>query len=418
MLGLQVGLSQTGGVLIRDVEVHVGDGTKHPKASIGFRNGRIDFISSDAKDVSKVLDTYQEILDGKGKHLYPGFIALNSRLGLAEIGSVRATRDFAEVGSFNPNVRSLIAYNTDSKIIPVTRSNGILMTQVAPISGYLSGSSSVFKLQGKNWEDAVYLKDDGLFLEWPLRYTQTGWWAQKGDLKINKKYREEVGEIVDFFETSYAYTRLKNQKEKDLRYESLRNIFSKKQKLYIRANSSEQIRDAIDFMNHFKLTKNAVIVGGYETFRVLDLIKEYKIPIILGSIQALPKYEDDDYDQNYKNAKILHEEGIAFALELSSRSDPSNLRNLPFQAGQAVAFGLPYEEGVKSITLSAAKMLGIDKTTGSITLSKDATMFLSEGDALDIQGNQVFRAWIQGENVDLNTMQKRLYRKFTRTISE
>ena len=345
---IQYGSAQTDGVLIKNVDIHIGDGTKLSKSAIGFRKGIIDFVSDNPEEIETNSKYYQEIIDRESMHVYPGFIALNNRMGLVEIGAVRATHDFSEVGNFNPNIRSLVSYNTDSKTIPVTRSNGVLMAQVAPVSGYIAGTSSIFKLQGWNWEDAVYEKDDGLFIEWPRYQIQTGWWAEKGAMKKNKKYHSQIQEIDLFFENAVAYNKLKSPKEKDLRYASLKKLLTGKQKLYINASSSKQIKDVIWFLKRHKLLEVSVIVGGYEATQSIALLKKYKLPVILQSTQSLPRYEDDDYDQNYKAPKQLFEAGVPFAIEFSGGSDPSNTRNLPFQAGQAVGFGLPYEEGVLS----------------------------------------------------------------------
>ena len=175
-------------VLILGGVAHLGDGEVIENSAIGIDEGHLKFVKNQLVyriDTSK----FDSVIHLNGQHVYPGFIALNNELGLREIEAVRATNDYDDVGSINPNIRSLIAFNTDSKIIPTTRVNGVLMTQVTPKGGLISGTSSIVDLAGWNWEEAAVLVNDGVHLRWPSRFKTSGWWAAPGKTKRNAQNR-------------------------------------------------------------------------------------------------------------------------------------------------------------------------------------------------------------------------------------
>ncbi|NNK80571.1 MAG: amidohydrolase family protein, partial [Flavobacteriales bacterium] len=371
--------------------------------AVGFRDGKIDFVGSSALSPSG----YDEVLNEKGKHLYPGFIAVNSTLGLKEIGAVRASRDQRETGSINPHVRSIIAYNTDSRITPTVRSNGVLMGQISPQGGLISGSSSIVTFDAWNWEDAVYEMDDGIHVQWPpLR--KWNWETRKREK--NKDYEKEVAYLKDFLTRSRAYCRVRT-KEMQLREEACCGLFQEDKRLYVRANRANQMISAINMAQDLGI-ENLVIVGGYVSHLITDLLKERKVAVMISSVHGLPARPDDDIDQNFKLASILSDAGVLFCLENTSRMTEMNTMNLPFHAGTCIAHGLDKREAISAITLNTAKILGIDERCGSIEVGKDATLFISSGDALDMRTNQVTRAFIQGRDIDLDNHQKFLYRKF------
>lgn len=204
---------QNGHTLIKNATAHLGNGFIIENSVIAFENGKITLIG-DARVVRLDMSIYNRIIDGTGKHVYPGFIATNSTLGLIEIGAVRASNDQSETGSLNPNVRSIIAYNTDSKIIPTVRSNGVLMAQITPKGGTISGSSSVVQLDAWNWEDAIVKEDDGIHINWPSMYSTSGWWAEPGEIKKEDSYAAKKEEIIKFFKEAQAYCNLSFHLEK------------------------------------------------------------------------------------------------------------------------------------------------------------------------------------------------------------
>lgn len=401
--------AQSKSILILNATAHIGNGDVIENSAIGFSNGKLTLIA-DARLIRIDMSAYDTIIDAAGMHAYPGFIAPNSTLGLLELDYLRQTNDTRETGTFKPSVRSVISYNTDSEIIPTVRSNGVLMGQITPRGGVISGTSSVVQFDAWNWEDAVIREDDGVHLNWPGVYHRH---YDKGTIKFEKvkTYDQQLQEIKSFFTDARAYCNAEKPVLTEVRYEALRNIFSGKANLYIHADDSKQILEAIGFASEFKLP-NIVIVGGEEAYLVAEQLVAGKIPVILSRLHALPNYEEDDVDQMYKLPKLTFDAGITFCLQNEGSMERMGTRNLPFYGGTAVAYGLPYEEAVKSLTLNAAKILGIDKTCGSLESGKDATLFISTGDALDMKSNNLVYAFIQGRQTDLTSKQTELYEKY------
>ncbi len=397
-------------ILLLNGTAHLGTGEVINQSAIGFENGKLTLVKNALTTTinSKDFDT---VIDIKGKHVYPAFIAPNTTLGLVEIESVRASDDQREVGKFNPNVRSLIAYNTDSRVTPTVRTNGVLVGQITPRGGIISGTSSIVHFDAWNWEDAVYRKDDGIHLNWPNLISQTGWWAEPGPSKQNKDYVSRIEEIEQFFKEAVAYSTQKAPEIVDLRMEAMKNVLNGTQTLYVNAHQYREISDVINFKKQFKIAK-VVIIGGYDAWMIADRLKEQNISIIVQRVHSLPHRTEDDYDMPYKLPKLLADKGLLFCLENSGDMEQMGVRNLPFYAGTAVAHGLTYEQAVASITLNAAKILGLDKQLGSLEAGKDATFFVSTGDALDMKTNNVVMAFIQGRTIGLENHQQENYEKY------
>lgn len=390
---------------------HIGNGTVIQNSAIATKDGKITLVA-DATTIridSKAFDTIIYIAN---KHIYPGIICPDNRIGLVEIDAVRATVDFAEVGSFNPNVRALVSYNTDSKVIPTIRANGVLLTQTAPVGGLLSGSSSVMRLDGWNWEDAVYSSDDGIFVNWPRSsFSYGAWYDDEQPLVKNDNKNKDVNAIRDFFKEAKAYAELDKPTPINLRYEAVKGLFKGTQTLFIRADRANQIVEGILFAEEAGI-KRIVISGGRQADKVGDFLKQHNVPVIVTRLHSLPDIPESNVDEMYSLPLRLKEKGVLFCLGYEGDMEVMGSRNLPFQAGTAAAYGLSKEDALSSITLNTAKILGIDKTVGSLEVGKDATLFISTGDALDMLGNNVEAAYIDGLPVDLDTHQKASYRKY------
>ncbi len=397
---------QTEAILILNATAHLGTGEVIENSAIGFVDGKITLIG-DARTIRIDQSAYKQVIQASGKHVYPGFIAPDTQIGLIEVDAVRATRDDREVGQFNPNIRSIISYNTDSKVTPTIRSNGVLMAQITPKGSIMPGQTSVVQLDAWNWEDAAYKTDGGIKLMWPNSFSTSGWWANPGPTKENNKYQDGVDKIKTYFKEAQAYNNSVSHPVKNLKFEAMRRLFSKEKTLFVSVNNSMGIMDVAHFAEEFGL--NVVVVGGADAWMNADFLKERNIPVILTQTQRLPNRQDADIDQPFKTPKLLREAGIDFCFSMGGAWEQ---RNLVFQAGQAVSYGLDYEQAVKSLTLNTARILGIDKTTGSLESGKDATLFISAGDALDMRTCNVETAFIQGRQIDLDNKQKALYRKF------
>ena len=387
---------------------HLGTGEKIENSLIVIRDGKFDLVA-DASVVRIDPSAFDTVIRAYGKHIYPAFIAPNTTLGITEIDAVRASKDYNEVGSYNPNVRSQIAYNTDSKIIKTVRTNGVLVTQTTPRGGVISGLSSVMYLDGWNWEDATLKADDGIHLNWPSSFNTSGWWAEPGKTSKNKNYDDRVKEIKNYFEIAKSYS--KDDSKMDLELVSIKELFKGTRNLYIHANYAKDIRESVRFFKKIGIN-NIVIVGGRDALNAVSILKENNISIILERVHSLPVNEDAAIDQFYKLPSQLSENNILFCLSYSGDMEAMGTRNLPFTAGTAVAYGLDMEKAIASISLNTAIILGIEKTTGSIEIGKNATFFISSGDALDMKTNNVELAFIKGIPVDLNNHQKELFEKY------
>ena len=401
---------QTRSILILGGTAHLGTGDVIADAAIGFRDGKIDYVGR-AFQVDK--SKYDDVIDATGKEIYPGFIVTNSTIGLQEIGAVRASRDQDEVGTFRPNVRSLIAFNTDSEITPTVRTNGVLMGQITPRGGVISGSSGVVHFDGWNWEDAVVKMVDGVHLNWPSthhKHKKDG----KVDIMKRKTYDQSKREIVSYFTEAKAYAKSypkSSSKEMDVRHEGMRGLFDGSLALYVHTDDARAISEAVHFKREMGISK-VVIVGGYDSFLVADVLRENGVSVLLNSVHRLPRFKEDDVDLPYRLPKLLADEGVLFGLQVDAQMTEMNTRNLPFYAGTARKYGLTEEQAVMALTRNVAQILGIDNVCGSIEQGKDATLFISTGDALDIMTNNLTHAFIQGKNIDLDNRQRELYRKF------
>ena len=393
--------NQTQPIVIKGATAHLGNGQVIENSAIAFENGKITVVGS-AND-RRAYPNHKEI-DASGKHIYPGFIAPNTDLGLIEIGAVRATRDHTEVGSLNPNIRSIIAYNTDSEIQPTVRSMGVLLAQIVPKGGRISGSSSVVELDAWNWEDAAYKMDNAIHLRWPSAYSYS--WRQRR-MDKNERYGEQVNSVEDYFKETKAYSQNPNRETKNLKFEAMKRILDGQAKLFIHANSAESIEASVTLAKKYGITP--VIVGGRDAWMITDFLKKNNVAVILGETHSLPRRQHGDIDQPFKTPAQLQEAGILFAF--SGGGNWQN-RNLGFQAGHAIGYGLGYEDAIKALTSNTAKILGIGKTVGTIAEGMDATIFVSNGDILDMRTAKVSQAFIRGKELDLDNKQKQLYNRF------
>lgn len=395
--------AQESPLYITGATAHLGNGEVVEDAVLAFVNGIITFVGTAEEAAERSWNGYEQI-DAAGKHLYPGFIATASTLGLVDISAVRATRDYNETGSMNPSLRSLIAYNTDSPVTPTVRSEGVLMAQIAPTGGRISGISSIVLLDAWNWEDAAFAADEGLFVNWPSLFRYS--WRERR-YSPNKKYEEQVQELEDFMREAQAYNRLASPDPVNLKLEAMAPVFAGDRQVYVRAQEAKEILHALKWAKEFGL--KLVIVDGRDSWMVAEELKAAEVPVILRSTQSLPSRVDGDIDQPFKTPAQLQQAGVLFGF---GHEGFWQQRNLAFQAGQAVGYGLEYEQAVAGLTGNLAKILEIDEQVGTLEVGKEATLFISQGDALEVRNGNVEQAFVQGRAIDLDNMQKELYRKF------
>lgn len=407
--------AQTKSILLKGGTVHVGDGTVIDDAAVGFRNGMIDFVGH-TYGATAVYDT---TIIAAGQHIYPGLILPDNSLGLHEVDLVRATADADDTGELEPELRAIAAYNTDSRIIPTVKSNGVLISQVTPQGGTIAGTSSVVQLDAWDNASAAIRLDDGVHMTWPRAFQRSGWWAEPGDTDKSKvdERTQQLLRIEDLFLSARAYGRSATHGGTDLRMEAMGGLFTGAQTLFIHADGAQDIREAVLFANEMGV-KRTVIVGGYDAWRLPDLLREKKVDVILRRAHSLPLRDDEDVDLPYRLPAILKEKGVRFCLGYAGDMERMGARNLAFVAGTASAYGLSREDALQAITLDAARILGIDQRYGSLAVGKSATLFISTGDALDMRTNNVTHAFIDGRHLDLDDHQKKLYRQYQRRYTK
>ena len=385
---------------------------------VSFKDGKIDEVRKlDNQTVpAEYYDQNTILIDLDGKHVYPGLILPNSKVGLEDISAVRATVDHTEIGDINSNIRSLIAYNTDSEIISTFRYNGILLSQVVPDGDLITGNSSIMMMEGWNWEDAAYKIDDGMHIKWPRKTFPPNRWTGSTEFRENPNYRNTIDMVHKFLIDSRAYYDLKDKVDGiNLKLESMIDVFSGKKKVYIHANTREQIIESVQAFKRHGIN-NLVIVGANDAYYAIDFLKENNLPVLLNNLHRVPSRNHEDVDLPYKLPYLLLKEGILVGLTASGSLHSQ--RNLPFLAGTAAGYGLSKSDALKMITYNNAKILGIDNITGSLEVGKDANIIVSEGDILDMRSSKIEMAFIKGKKINLNGKQQILYDRFKRKYSE
>ena len=389
--------AQKNPIAITNATIHTATGTVLNNASLVFENGKITQINGS-------IPSNAEVINAQNKHVYPGFILVNNTLGLVEISATNATVDYREANDISPEVRSLISFNTDSHVIPVIRSNGVLLTQPVLKHGTLSCTSSIMQLDAWNWEDAVVATDNVLHLSWPEIF-------RIDDEKRNKEFQtrrtEKIKELTSLFQRAQQYD---NQQVKDYKLNAIKPVFENR-KLFVEVAGANETLEVIAWANKLNL-KNVVLIGESNLVGVLDDIKKSNFPLIIKRVHSLPVNSSDSPRLPYEFAKLVQDKGILYGLDYSGDMEYQNSRNLPFLAGTTVAYGVEKEKALQSITINLAKMLGIDKNYGTLEVGKSATLFISEGDALDQLTNNVTEAFIEGRKINLDNQQKELYKTY------
>jgi imidazolonepropionase-like amidohydrolase len=395
--------------LLRGATVHPVTSPAIPNASLLVRDGKIAEIGAKIA-VSRGL----RVIDVKGLHVYPGLIDSASSLGLTEISSVRETVDVSEIGDFNPQLRALIAVNPASEHIPVTRANGITAAVTMPGGGIISGQAALIHLDGWTWQEMQLMAPVSLLLQFPAVQTGPDGSAPRSRRipypEARKNYEKRLRDLKEFLEQSRRYQKAKAAGgagfEPDLKFEAMLPVLERKLPVVIRAARERALRAAIKFGEEEKL--KIVIAGAAEAWKVAAELKAGKIPLILGPTLSLPLEEDDPYDRTFTMPAELHKAGVTFAFGSFSASFA---RNLPYQAAAAVAFGLPYEEGLKALTINAARIWGVGDRIGSIETGKLADLIVTDGDPLETR-TQVRHMFINGRPVELGNKHKRLYEQY------
>ncbi len=391
------GIVQSQTTLFVGATLHVGNGQVIENSVMAVEGSKIIYIGKDGDGTTFKNATYIKV---PGKHIYPGLIAPHCKIGLNEIDAARPTRDYAEVGDVNPNIQTQIAFNSDSKLIPTLRFNGVLFVQPTPVGSTIPGSSCVMNLSGDNWEESTVLGNDGIHLNW---YETMG----MENPTYTEEYSKFINKLSSFFNQAAAYIKLEQVVEKNAKYESMRNILNGQKNIYIRANTARGIKQAIDFCNVYGI--KPVLVGATECYEQLAIIKQNNIPIILMNVHRLPTYADEDVNLPYKIPGLLKKAGIRFCIGIEGSWE---VRNIAFNAGTAAAWGLSQEEALSAITLDAANILKVGDKIGSLETNKSASFIVSDGNILNMKENKLAYIYIEGKELPVNDMQQQLYQKY------
>ncbi|WP_156925706.1 amidohydrolase family protein [Shewanella fidelis] len=401
------GVLEQSDVLVANGEVIAVGQDLDKQEQVNSNNATGSELTQAAKaDYLAELET-AHIIDASGKHLYPGLIALDTTMGLVEVEMMRPSNDAYEVGFINPQLEAITAFNPDSEIIPTVRVNGITHAQVVPQGDGLAGQSALVSMDSWTIEDALVESDKQFHLYWPhVRWLSTDEDKRKEQLADLER---RIDKVFNAFADGkrYLLAQQAGKVEKiDLRWQALAPLYEGKGQLFIHAQSQQQIEQAIALAKLYNF--NIVIVGGYDAWRVASALAEVNAKVIYTQTLALPKRKDEPIDLAFKIPALLKQAQVPFALGFSS---DWNSRNLPFAAGQSVAYGLTKDEALQSITLDAAKVLGIDNM-GAIAPGYKANIILATGDILDPMQAGIESIYIDGRKIDLNNRHQQLYQKY------
>lgn len=408
-LGLMAVAASADSLLLTDATIHTVAAGTITNGQVLVRDGKIAAVGK------SLASAEQKSLSLGGHQLYPGMIALNTDLGLVEIGGVRATVDTREVGDYTPDVYSWLAVNPDSELLPVARANGSAAFEPVPQGGIVAGQSGLMALDGWTTEQMVLRKAIALHVYWPSagfdltpkeRARDPKKWKSLEDQDRERK--DKLQQLDDFFAEARAYARAKSVQAVQIApaWEAMLPVVRGEIPVTVHADDQRQIRAAVAWAvtNHIQI----ILAGGLDAWRVADLLATNHVPVIFSHVYTQPQRETDGYAANFSAAGVLSRAGVKVVF---SGSGGSLVKNLPYTAAQAVAFGLPADEAVKALTLYPAQLAGVADRMGSIEVGKDATFFVTDGDVLDIRST-VKQMWIGGKAVSLESRHTRLYEKY------
>jgi imidazolonepropionase-like amidohydrolase len=395
----------------------VSDGT--------IENGTIviegDRIIAVGKNVT--IPAGAEIIDGTGLHVYPGMIDSGTSLGLTEVGSVAETNDTDEIGDVTPQMDALTAINPNATAIPVTRVSGVTTVISEPAGGLLPGTAALINLFGYTAEQMQAGNVKMLVLQFPVKRTGRGFGGFGGGGRGGanndpeaqyKKAMDKLNEIWDraelYHKIASAYEANPEGKERPVyapEMDAIRPVISGERTLMLKVDEEAAILAALEWVKARKIT-NVVFSGVSEGWRVADKIAEAGISCLVGPMLATPTRSSDRYDRAYANIGLMSDAGVKVAIRTG---ESENVRNLPFNAGFAAAYGLGKEAALRAVTLAPAEMFGIDKDFGSLSVGKKANLFISDGDPFETSTN-ILALFIDGFNVPMDSRHTDLYKEF------
>lgn len=408
-------------LLITGATLHTVSGPVLPGGRMLVEGGRITAVAAADGPLPAPRSGTPLQIDLAGRHVYPGFIAANTAMGLTEVASVEATVDHAETGPVNPNVRALVAVNADSELLPVARANGVLAALVAPgqaPGGSLAGRSALIQMDGWNWEDLALEPEVALHVALPtLRLGRERLAALPEPLQdeLRRFAGERLRRIDEAFAAAHAYRRARAASPEtpaDQRWEAMVPYLDGRRPVFVHADELPQIRHALGLAERHGL--RLVIVGGGDAWRIADVLRERRVAVVIGGVHGLPTRRDEDADVRFRLAARLHAAGVDFCIARNGGVfDAAHERNLPYEAATAAAHGLPREEALRAITLYPARILGVADRLGTLEAGRLASFIVTDGDPLEAT-TRIERVFIQGREVDTSNRQTRLTEKYQR----
>ena len=392
---------RTGKFLLQNATVvTVTKGTLN-NTSVLIENGKIAQVGTN------LSTTGAEVIDCTGMFIYPGMIDGGTRLGLVEVSSVPETVDYEEVGNVTPNMQALTTVNPNSEAIGVTRVSGVTTVLTVPTGGLFPGTAALINLNGYT-PDQMYGGFKAIVMNFPSS-GRRGRFDRRSDEDIKKESEKALKEANDIWDNAKKYLELKKSGAQLQYYpemEQLSKAVSGELPLLIVVDAASDIQNAIKWVEGKNI--KVIFSGVAEGWRVADEIAKAGIPVITGPVQELPARQSDRYDAAYSNAGKMAKSGVKVALRTD---DEENVRNLPFHAAFAAAYGLGKEDALKAITINPAEIFGIQDQYGSVEAGKRANLVISTGDPLETR-SQIIHVFIDGYRIPMSNRHIRLYQEF------
>lgn len=392
---------RSGKFLLQNATVHTITNGVLENASVLIEDGKILQVGT------SVAADGAEVIDCDGMVIYPGMIDGGTSLGLVEVSSVAETVDYAEIGNVTPNMQALTTVNPNSEAIPVTRVSGVTTVMAVPQGGLFPGTAALINLVGYT-PDQMYAGAKAVVMNFP-NSGRRGRWDRRSDDEIKKETEKALKDANDLWQKAKTYHELK-EKGAELDYypemEQLAKVISGELPLMVEVNAAKDIQNAIKWIEDKDV--KFFFSGVSEGWRVADELAEAGISVITGPVQALPTRQSDRYDTPYANAGKMAKAGVKVAIRTN---DAENVRNLPFHAAYAAAYGLGKEEAWKAVTINAAEILGVADQLGSIEEGKMANLIVATEDPFETRA-QIMHVFINGYRIPLSNRHIRLYQEF------
>jgi imidazolonepropionase-like amidohydrolase len=403
----------------------IQEGVNPPRGTYAIRNARIITVSGSEIENGVILVREGKIeavgpginipsgaqqIDASGMTVYPGMFDAGTSLGLVEVGQgAGGTVDLSEVGDLNPNARAVVSVNPHSAHVGVTRVDGVTTVLSAPTGGLISGQATLLNLVGTTQSEMALVPHAALVINYPRIATQGGGFFSEQQppnlrelLASNQRQLDQIrkmlrdGEAYGRAQDAYAKDKSLPRPDQDVKLEALVPYVRGERPVIFRAEREAEIRGAVKFAEEMKL--KPIILGGNDAWKLGSLLKEKDVPVILMGTLDLPSREDDAYDTLYESAAKLQQAGVRFCI--STGDGGAHVRNLPFHAGMAAAFGLSRAEALKAVTLYPAQILNVSDRLGSIEAGKMANLVIADGDPLEAR-THIRYVFIDGRQIPL-----------------